>query len=571
MSGSKEKLYLFGDNEDNQKIYESKGDREGVIIRHPAAFGAYDMEKLAGEVKSAQNRAIVVINTGDDACNLSLCLAFSQLVAAANDEEKDLFFRYLRVSVFGDPHKDAEYEKAVAEGYGCISFVDKYQQIAMDFVEKYPFTRFMDGRHIDYPTSLLKKEASVRVFMLGFGKTNRQIFLTSVANNQFLTEGDIEPQLKQVEYFIFDKEMEQKKGYLEHSYYRFHRFLEDCKEEDYLPLPALPSKEIYFSVTDYTQSFAGIENNLALGVGGANFVVIACGDDMENIAIAKALLEKRKGWKTDCFTLFVKSRNIRKEDTDLKDEVCYFIGNERDCVFNIDEILGDRIYHMSQLRNAIYDLEYDITTGAMVTEDYVQANKVRAMKNWYTAKSQLERESSTYGCLSLRSKLQFMGLDYCSKTENDLPALTQEEYLAWYAKEDMPDFDTYKFTADGKPIACYTIEFANSRRKNLATHEHQRWNSFMLSKGIIPATIEQILGEQVERGGKLRYTNGKNYAAKRHGNLTTFEGLVEFRQIVAKRDNCDEAEKDVIKYDYQLLDDAFWLVEQSGCKIIRII
>ena len=91
----------------------------------------------------------------------------------------------------------------------------------------------------------------------------------------------------------------------------------------------------------------------------------------------------------------------------------------------------------------------------------------------------------------------------------------------------------------------------------------------MLSKGIIPSTRAQILGEQVERGGKLRYTNGKNYAERRHGNLTTFEGLVEFRQMVAKRDHCGEGEKDVIKYDYQLLDDAFWLLEKSGCKIVR--
>ena len=90
----------------------------------------------------------------------------------------------------------------------------------------------------------------------------------------------------------------------------------------------------------------------------------------------------------------------------------------------------------------------------------------------------------------------------------------------------------------------------------------------MFSKGIVPATRQQILGEQVEKNGKLRYTNGKNYEKQRHGNLTTFEGFIEFRQMVAKRDGCDETERDVIKYDYQLLDDAYWLLHKSGCKII---
>ena len=114
----------------------------------------------------------------------------------------------------------------------------------------------------------------------------------------------------------------------------------------------------------------------------------------------------------------------------------------------------------------------------------------------------------------------------------------------------------------------YTVNFPNSRRKTMAIHEHYRWNSFMLSKGMVPATKQQILEEKAERNGKLRYTNGKNYAEHRHGNLTTFEGLIEFRRMVAKREGCDEADKDVIKYDYQLLDDAYWLLTKSGCKIV---
>ena len=85
---------------------------------------------------------------------------------------------------------------------------------------------------------------------------------------------------------------------------------------------------------------------------------------------------------------------------------------------------------------------------------------------------------------------------------------------------------------------------------------------------MVPATKRQILEEQVEKDGKARYTNGKNYEEHRHGNLTTFEGLIEFRKMVAKRDGCDEGDKDVIKYDYQLLDDAYWLVTKCGCKII---
>ena len=92
----------------------------------------------------------------------------------------------------------------------------------------------------------------------------------------------------------------------------------------------------------------------------------------------------------------------------------------------------------------------------------------------------------------------------------------------------------------------------------------------MISKGIIPSSREQIATEKIiGKDGRERFTNGKNYAVRRHGNLTTFDGLVEFRKIVAARDNCSEEEKDVIKYDYQLLDDAYWLLHKNGYKIVK--
>ena len=184
-------------------------------------------------------------------------------------------------------------------------------------------------------------------------------------------------------------------------------------------------------------------------------------------------------------------------------------------------------------------------------------------------KSQMERDSSLYGCLSLRSKLNLMDLDYCSK-DSDIPEIGEEEYLKIYAGDDMPVINDSLATANGKKLLYYGIDFKNSRRRNMAIHEHQRWNSFMISRGIVPSSRGQILNEtRVDKNGRVKHTNGKNYAVRRHGNLTTFDGLVEFRQMIASRDNCSEAEADVIKYDYQILDDAYWLLSSNGFKIIR--
>jgi hypothetical protein len=227
---------------------------------------------------------------------------------------------------------------------------------------------------------------------------------------------------------------------------------------------------------------------------------------------------------------------------------------------------------MAQMRNEVYDLEYAVThtEGLVVDEAYVKHNHDASYQDWYKGKSQMERESSLYCCLSLRSKLNLMGLDYCEADSTDEAGLSEEEYLAYYAGEDMPDTVSYGVRANGKPIIHYGLDFPRSRRRNMAIHEHLRWNSFMISKGMVPSTREQIVTEKtVDKKGREKYTNGKNYTVRRHGNLTTFDGLVEFRRMVAARDGRPEEEKDVIKYDYQLLDDAHWLLTSNGYKMIR--
>ena len=87
----------------------------------------------------------------------------------------------------------------------------------------------------------------------------------------------------------------------------------------------------------------------------------------------------------------------------------------------------------------------------------------------------------------------------------------------------------------------------------------------MISRGYIPATKDQIANEMIYE----YHTNGKNARLRTHGNLTTFNGLVEYRQMVSLRDKKPEISKDVIKYDYQLLDDAYWLLTECGYKIIK--
>ncbi len=592
----KEKLILFGNNAQNYSIYESEKNRAKIIIDKISdkesmtlymknlSYTNVDLfdDYISKKVKECINKGkktYAVINTGDDEKNIELSRCFIKAILGLDNEKQEKCFNLLRIFVFGDPRYETIYEDIIADGLGCISYINKYQKIAIDFIDKYPFTKFMNNSHIDYDTSLIREDVEINVMMIGFGKTNQEVFLTSVANNQFITKGKSGVELKKVKYHIFDKNPTENNKNLNHNYSRYKNECKGVSQDDYLPFPDYPADEHFYKLDINDVKFYNeIRRISTASVKDVNFIIIAFGTDLENIDMAKKLIAKSKEWDVENITIFVKVRGDHKGQNLSDEKNCYFIANENEVVYNIENIIGDRIFNMAQLRNEVYDLEYEITQDSCVSlsEERINLIKQNARHNWYVKKSQMERDSSLYGCLSLRMKLNLMGLDYCPLENNKFDSISESEYMSIYAQGDIPNNSYYPIKADGKPIIKYDLSFPDSRRKNLAIHEHLRWNSFMISRGIIPSTKNQILNEVIKVDGKLKYTNGRNYSERRHGNLTTFDGLVEFREMVAKRDKKEgetilqaEERKDVIKYDYQLLDDAFWLLKKTGQKIIK--
>lgn len=593
----KEKLLLFGNNSQNYSIYKSERNRAKIIIdkvsdkdalalyiknftyTSATSFEAYISARV-NEAVAKNKKIYAVINTGDEEKNIELARHFIKSIKKLDDEKQEKCFGLLRIFVFGDPRYETIYEDIIADGLGCVSYVNKYQKIAIDFIDRYPFTKFMDERHIDYSTSLIKEGVNINAIMIGFGKTNQQLFLTSVANNQFITNGARGIELKKVKYFIFDKNPAENNKNLNHNYSRYKNECRDVSADDYLPLPDYPAEEYFYRLDVNDVNFYNeIRKISTASARDVNYIIIAFGSDLENIDMAQKLVAKCKEWGIDNSTIFVKVRGDHKNQNLLEEKNCYIIANENEVVYNIDNIIGDTIFKMAQLRNEVYDLEYEIThsESRQLTEEKIKSIKHKAYRNWYVKKTQMERDSNLYCCLSLRMKLNLMGLDYCPNNFGQERGISEEEYMSIYAQGDYPDRSYYSVTADGKPIIRYTLSFPESRRKSMAIHEHLRWNSFMISKGTIPATKKQILEETNRCGEIIGYTNGKNYSVRRHGNLTTFDGLVEFRKMIASRDKQSdetlaqaEERKDVIKYDYQLLDDAFWLLTMTGQKIIKI-
>ena len=597
----KDRLFIFGNNPQSINVYKSDSKRSKVIIDKIAdedierfyfdkiscLAGVSDekateiifkkgrmadfISKIYAIIKkdAEEQKNTVIINTDSDERNILLCRNMIERISAQSEEEKERLFRTLGIFVFGDLKYEAIYEDVEAEGCGCVSFVNKYKKIASDFIESYPLAYFMTEKQVDYKTSLIRKGVDINFFMLCFGNVGRQIFLTSVANNQFLTEGENGPELKKVRYHIFDKEAAQNNKNLNHNYYRYRNELPGYNPEEYLPLPSLPAEEHYYHFDINDEKLYSELEKCVQGGEDANFVLVSFGNDLENIDMAQKLVAKRREWGKN-FVIFVRTQKRTREQLALEAEGCLFIGDESEVVYNIDKILSDKIRRIAIMRNEDYDLEYamDGKKPEEITDEFIEEVRYRSFRKWHINMHRIERESNIFAALSMRAKLNLMGLDYCEADGNDEDALTYEQYLELYAGDDIPD-DKGGLTVSGRKIIRYGIDFRESRRKNMAVLEHYRWNSYYISKGFVPASIKQIKEELIEKNGRLVNSNGKNYSLRRHGNLTTFEGLERFRKIVAEREGAGEEAKDVIKYDYQILDDIYYFLTAGGYKIIK--
>lgn len=583
--GSGNRCFIIGYNPESEKIYNSCNENKIII----GSFDKNVLETLYNKNivyknfsdKKRQNSWIdkefldialstiaegysvkVIVNNQNKNENLELCLKFYEIIGKLKTEKQ---LQNFDVFVYGDREIEEIYAKFVHSSKGCLHYVNALRLIAMDFIDNYPLTRYMDSNHIDYDTAFVKEGVDINVSLVGFGKVNEQIFLSMVANNQFITsvKGKICPKL--VNYHLFDI----KGGYSTFNVNKYFRYKDyfycdgkvSVDEEEYLKLPYLPANEKFHTVDLNTNDFYNqLDTAISKGKNSINYVIVSLGDDYKNIDVANRLTVKIKENGLTNTHIFIKIRDDKVVENCkilLDFDVCKIFGSNMEVSYNYDKIVSENYMKMAVKRNFIYDIEKDALSEEVSSSVFKQS-----IIKWYTKFTELERESNVYCCLSIKNKLQMMGLDV-ARIDSSKRGLSFKEYMDIYAKGDMPVIEE---DLGGSKRIKYDLNFKESLRSNMAYQEHSRWNAFMITKGFIPSKKIDILQKRDSTG---KFTNGKDYSLYHHGCLTTMEGLIEFRKLLAERDGEPEVNKDVIKYDYQLLDGAWWILNQSGFKIVK--
>lgn len=566
------KAILFGDI--------SPEMREDAFVYHADCvnFSSSDDlgEKLSRKFgKFDRKRVSVILNCENDAVSLLYVKQLCELIADKKLTELDLTSNNgLYVYVLGARENESTFVHYVERSQGLIRFVNSHTQIAMDFVDRYPMTKFMTSEHLDTEKAIVKEDIKLNVFMLGFGRFNETLFLTSVSNNQFLTtdaNGELLP--KAVNYHLYDRNYPEGKiteendhimSYsLNHGYKRYEDFLahNEQNSSQYLEFAPRPS-EIVLHPYDFAHPgfYDSLEEELSQK-NSYNYIIISFGTDLENVELAKKLQQKIREWKVcsavNIFAKVADAKLFHELEDDFNLDNIHVYGTNKGVVYNASKIINEKNDSMARRRHILYTAEYanrkNLSTNISIHDKNI---KDVARKTWYGYR-QFQRESNVFACLSIRMKLQLMGYDYTDKSDASVEDCSRE-FMEKYERGNprrplAPNID-------GKSVYDYVNDeqFHDSIRWTYAVLEHQRWCANMVCNGIVPASIEQIK----ENGGRVP-------DRRLHGNLTTMKGLVQFRKIVAEQTKQTEEETDVIRYDFQLMDDVVWLLDKCGYKIIK--
>ena len=202
----------------------SKCDKESLCEQNVpySAFGDNDdllkkLTKLYGQF--SDKKVNVVINTGDDKQNLLLAGQVTGICTSCGTEFLAEEKTGANVYVYGEKANTVVYEHLVSDTCGCIRFVNPNKIVAMDFVDKYPLTKFMTDEQVDFDTSLVKDDVKINVAFVGFGKTSQSLFDLFATASQLMTKQNGKVVAKKVSYHIYDGNDPKQNANLQHNYF----------------------------------------------------------------------------------------------------------------------------------------------------------------------------------------------------------------------------------------------------------------------------------------------------------------------------------------------------------------
>lgn len=421
--------------------------------------------------------------------------------------------RKIKVYFEGDKNEVSYINEQIASAendFQCLMFCfDVYEKMARRFNWESSLVEYLPKGFL-LSDGTVANDKTINVVILGYGNVNSAIFRSLVINQQFATYKEDYYESKKINYYIYDINEENFNDFtinrLEEEYFCKDNRKSFAKMEKLCNLQYSKGNAISKQTQEEIKNLVNKENAFT-------FFFVGFAEDLINISYSERLMHNYGKEKIHVFCNVDYVCNASRVDTTLIN-----IYGLKQQIFSHEWIIHDQILELAIKRDKGYQLK---------SSNFIN------LKNWKEL-SGIKKLSNIYSALSLKFKLNLMGLDIATDKDKKI---SEEEFNKVYYASDKPISNGYEQYFDHN-IRC-TIGFT----------EHLRWCAFYYLNGydVMDHKLCHLKGKDIIT---------KNEKEKFHADLLSYYGLDDLNEYFLKEYQHirNKIDVEVYQYDFALCD-----------------
>ena len=415
-----------------------------------------------------------------------------------------------------------------------LRFFSYHQLIAQQLVLEYPLTSYLPKTMINFEKATLE-DVKIQYHLLGFGQTNEDIYRHLFVTNQFPPKASK----------FFGKEFTSYANPpITYNIYRdplmnpgvVRTFsTPSVNKRDYLPLPPLSAATETINTTFNDAQFLDAISNHITKIDDFQIFVIAFDNDVFNLRVLQQLVSWTIEKRMQRFQIFVQILNRDYQQTSQ------LFKNSKVIPFGF----GDYGYSLNQIINPVF------------TQIAKNIHATLNPQKPFEALLAQEKENLLYEAISLRFKLNLMGLDLAPQSKG----LSEASFMKRYDEDDQSRFHQVHPRAKNDADLNRYKPVAKKIRNLLARQEHLRWTANQMTRGYIPMSIEEMVMTK----------DYVDHQLKKDARLTSFEGLFELHEKLVHDLEFSFSKADVIYPYFHTMDHLYQIIKGTPFSVVDTI
>ncbi|MBM3909339.1 MAG: hypothetical protein FJ352_01010 [Firmicutes bacterium] len=415
-----------------------------------------------------------------------------------------------------------------------LRFFSYHQLIAQQLVLEFPLTSYLPKTMINFEKATLE-DVKIQYHLLGFGQTNEDVYRHLFVTNQFPPKASR----------FFGKEFTSYANPpITYNIYRdpvmnpgvIRTFTTpNVNKRDYLPQPPISAASETIDTTFNDGQFLTAIANQVHKSDDYQIFVIAFDEDVFNLRVLQQVLSWTIERRLQKFQIFVQILNRDYQQTSQ------LFKNPNVIPFGF----GDYGYSLNQITNPVF------THIAKNIHGTLNPNKP------FDALLAQEKENLLYEAISLRFKLNLMGLDLAPQRKG----LSEDKFMKRYDEDDQSRFHQVHPRAKNDADLNRYKPVAKKIRNLLARQEHLRWTANQMTQGYIPMSVEEMIMTK-------HYVD---HQLKKDARLTSFEGLFELHEKLVHDLEFSFSDADLIYPYFHTMDHLYQIIQGTPFSVVDTI